>query len=71
MTGQLGYHVGPEVDPHRVRWRIPQQESATAVIPPHTLHVKQTHVIYDTYKTQDLRYTQERCYRTLTSMNIL
>ena len=38
MTGQLGYHAGPEVDPERVRWRIPQQENATAVIPPHTLH---------------------------------
>ena len=50
MTGQLGYHAGPEVDPQIVRWRIPQQEKATAVIPPHTLHANKTHVIYDTHK---------------------
>ena len=53
MTGQLGYHAGPEVDPQRVRWRIPQQENATAVVPPHTLHANIHMWIYDTYKIYD------------------
>ena len=41
MTGQLGYHAGPEVDPQRVSWRIPQQENLTAVVPPHVTYAEE------------------------------